>query len=173
MHPKARDSFCKTVSSLSLCPFLLYHMTEIYVTTYCLQAYLPHTGASPECGLMDVPASDVLCRCGNIPEIDRVLLCRSGCTFRLLTFLFSRGEGFWCFAALVTANHTKPGGRMRKLALDLFAKLRFFAEVEFGLQLQCNDNKRSTSVDLEIWFRHQAFLMIFPPTNVDLRLKGV
>ena len=59
--------------------------------------------------------------------------------FRLLTFLLSRGEGFWVFATLVVANHTKPGGRMRKLALILFDKLRFFAEVEFGPQ--CNDNK--------------------------------
>src|ERR1700728_343036 len=97
---KGSMNFCKAVSSLSLCPFLLYHMTETYVTTYCPQAFLPQTGASPECGLMDVPASDVLCRCGNIPELDRVLLCRSGCTFSLLTFLFSRGEGFWCLLHL-------------------------------------------------------------------------
>jgi hypothetical protein len=101
----------------------------------------------------------VLCRCGNILEIDRVLLCRSGCTFRPLTFLLSQGEGAWCLVQLVVADHKWPW-----LTSPIFRR---------GLNwtVLAMTNKRSIPVDLEILGSGIKLRVIFFPTNVDQCLK--
>ena len=155
-NPEARDSFwCARFHEylqdrlvLKCLLFLSSCESEKYVT--CCPK--PFALLPPDLrGLMDVPACGVLCRCGNIPEIDRVLLCRSGCTFRLLTPSLSGGRA-WC---LLHSSWLIIHGQV----VDHF---RFFA----GAGPQCNDNKGPTPVDLKILGSGIKLRVIFFPTNV-------
>jgi hypothetical protein len=114
---------------------------------------------------MDVPAGGVLCRCGNILEIDRVLLCRSGCTFRPLTFLLSQGERAWCLLQLVVANHKWPW-----LTSPIFRR---------GLNwtVLAMTTKVHTSGFRNFGFRHQASGDLFPnqcrPVSERVLIHGI
>src|ERR1700733_8193177 len=152
-------NFCMTVSSSRLCPSLLYHMTCV-IRKICNKIlpqafFLPHTRRIS--GMRTYGMFLQVTSCADAVTFQK----STGCCYVVPDVLlgyshsFSFGEKGLVFAVLVMANHTKPGGRMRKLALDLFAKPRFFAEVEFGRQ--CNDNKGpQPSRFRNFGFRHQA-----------------